>query len=164
MKWRCRHFPSVQAQIQDPSLDSMESSFLNYSCCNQIKEEKAICDTYSLTSGNCYKFPSLSGHFHCQREPDQAAIINRARTSASECEYYKKLTLFPGSSPTQTNQRKKSNRILSFLLVFFLLFFSLHISNLIDQPLAQFSPTYSSHLLCFVSRCQVPSSIYIFGL
>lgn len=70
MKWRCRHFPSVRAQIQDPSLDSMEFSFLNYSCYNEIKEEKAICDTYSLTSGNCYKFPSLSGHFYC-REPSR---------------------------------------------------------------------------------------------
>ena len=70
MKWRCRHFPSVRAQTQDPSLDSMEFSFLNYSCYNQIKEEKAICDTYSLTSGNCFKFPSLSGHFHC-KEPSR---------------------------------------------------------------------------------------------
>ena len=57
------------------------------------------------------------------------------------------------------------NRILSLLLVsFFFFFFPFHISNL-DQPLASVVlPTIPSRLLCFVSLCWVPRSIYIFEI
>ena len=60
--------------------------------------------------------------------------------------------------------KNKQNFVFFVSFFFRSFFFSLHISNL-DQPLASVVlPTIPSHLLCFVSLCWVPRSIYIFGI
>ena len=51
-----------------------------------------------------------------------------------------------------------------FVCFFFRFFFSFHISNLDQPPASIVLPTIPSHLLCFVSLCLLPRSIYIFGI
>ena len=51
-----------------------------------------------------------------------------------------------------------------FVCFFFRFFFSFHISNLDQPPASIVLPTIPSHLLCFVSLCWLPRSIYIFGI
>ena len=63
---------------------------------------------------------------------NQAAIINRARTSAS----IKKRKLVPRVLSYPDHLEKKEIAEFCLFCYLFLYFFSLHISNLIDQPLA----------------------------
>ena len=60
---------------------------------------------------------------------------------------------------------KNKQNFVFFVSFSFRFFFFLSTSlTLISRSRRLFSPPYPSHLLCFVSLCWVPRSIYIFGI